>query len=223
MTPFATRTFRGSAADFHARTLDHETAPEVWVFDVERPAIALGSTQQPDVLDAAACAAAGIEIVRRRSGGGVVLLEPGGSVWFDVVVPAAVRDVVGLGDDVGASMVWLGEHISAALGTLGAGAGLDVHRGGMACSSGWCPLVCFAGLGPGEVVLDGVKLVGISQRRTRAASRFQSAVHVAWRPERLVPLLAGSPPPGPLPPVGTLPAAVAAALPAAVAASLASA
>jgi lipoate-protein ligase A len=41
----------------------------------------------------------------------------------------------------------------------------------------WSPLVCFAGLGPGEVSAGGRKLVGISQRRTRAAARFQCAVH----------------------------------------------
>ena len=47
----------------------------------------------------------------------------------------------------------------------------------MACT-GWCPLVCFAGVGPGEVLAGGRKLVGISQRRTRAGARFQCAVHV---------------------------------------------
>ena len=80
---------RGSAAEFHARPLPEPVSPEIWVFDVDRPAVVLGSTQREEVLDAAACAAAGVEVVRRRSGGGVVLLEPGGIVWFDVIVPAA--------------------------------------------------------------------------------------------------------------------------------------
>ena len=60
---------------------------EIWVFDVERPALVLGSTQRPDIVDAEACRRAGVEVVRRRSGGGLVLLEPGNVVWFDVVVP----------------------------------------------------------------------------------------------------------------------------------------
>ena len=89
----------------------------------------------------------------------------------------------------------------------------------MACSD-WCPLVCFAGIGPGEVLLDGVKLVGISQRRSRPGSRFQCAVHTAWRPAALVALLRDDVPAAGLPPVAELPADVAAALPAAVAASL---
>ena len=163
-------TFGGSAAEFHARTIGDDPQPEVWVFEVDRPAIVLGSTQREDVLDVAACAAAGIEVVRRRSGGGVVLVEPGGLVWFDVVVPTRVLHDVGVGDDIGASMVWLGSHIAAVLGD-----DVTVHRGAMACT-GWCPLVCFAGVGPGEVLAGGDKLVGISQRRTRSGARFQCAV-----------------------------------------------
>ena len=66
----------------------------------------------------------------------------------------------------------------------------------------------------------GDKLVGISQRRTRAASRFQCAVHVTWSPAALTPLLADHPPADGLPPVATLPPEVAAALPPAVDAAL---
>jgi lipoate-protein ligase A len=219
VTGFVLSTTRGSAADFHARVLDPDAAPEVWVFEVARPALVVGSRQRPDVVaDVDACAAAGVEVVRRRSGGGAVLLEPGRVVWFDVVVPAAHLHAAGVGDDVGASMAWLGWHVAGALGELGV-AGVDVHRGGMACSA-WCPLVCFAGIGPGEVLLDGVKLVGISQRRSRPGSRFQCAVHTTWRPDALVGLLRDDVPASGLPTVAVLAPDVAAALPAAVAASL---
>jgi lipoate-protein ligase A len=218
VSAFAVRRFRGSAAAFHARVVDDDPVPEVWVFEVERAAIVLGSTQRPKLLDERACAAAGVEVVRRRSGGGVVLLEPGAVVWFDVVAPAGLLRAHGVGDDVGASMVWLGQHVAAALGDLGV-RGVSVHRGAMACSN-WCPLVCFAGLGPGEVERDGVKLVGLSQRRTRAGARFQCAVHERWSPDRLVALLAGELPAGDLPAVATLPTEVARALPEAVAATL---
>jgi hypothetical protein len=40
-------------------------------------------------------------------------------------------------------------------------------------------VVCFAGLGPGEV-LCGEKAVGISQRRVRTAARFQSVALLGW-------------------------------------------
>ena len=219
MTAFVVRSSTGSAAAFHARSLHDDVAPEVWSFAVDRPAVVIGSGQRPDdVVDLAACAAAGVEVVRRRSGGGVVLLEPGSVAWFDVVVPAAHLRAADVGDDVAASMTWLGWHVASALAALGV-EGAEVHRGGMTCSD-WCPLVCFAGIGPGEVLVDGTKLVGISQRRSRPGSRFQCAVHTAWRPAALVALLRADVPVAALPPVAEVPAAVAAALPEAVAAAL---
>ena len=46
--------------------------------------------------------------------------------------------------------------------------------------SRWSEWVCFAGLGPGEVTVGGAKVVGISQRRTRHAARFQCAALLRW-------------------------------------------
>ena len=206
---------RGSASEFHGRPLPDPIRPEVWVFEVERPAVVLGSLQSVDVLDEAACAAAGVEIARRRSGGGVVLLEPGGMVWFDVIVPAPRLHAVGVGDDVRSSMIWLGNLVAAAAGELGI-EGVDVHRGPPVGSRD----ICFAGIGPGEVVLDGRKLVGVSQRRTRAGSRFQCAVHTHWNPAQMVGLLRAPPPVGELPSVGTLEAARAGQLPDVLASTL---
>ncbi len=54
----------------------------------------------------------------------------------------------------------------------------------------WSDRVCFAGVGPGEVLYDGTKLVGVSQRRTRSGARFQCVLLHRWRPERLIGLLA---------------------------------
>ncbi|MGI8983034.1 MAG: hypothetical protein ACR2HM_00630, partial [Acidimicrobiales bacterium] len=51
-------------------------------------------------------------------------------------------------------------------------------------------LVCFAGLGPGEVTLSGAKVVGMAQRRSRAGALFQCAALREWRPERLIDRLA---------------------------------
>jgi hypothetical protein len=62
-----------------------------------------------------------------------------------------------------------------------------VHRGGLVTAP-WSGLVCFAGLGAGEVTLGegGPKVVGVSQRRTRAVARFQCAVLLRWDPARLL-------------------------------------
>jgi lipoate-protein ligase A len=56
--------------------------------------------------------------------------------------------------------------------------------------SRWSPLVCFAGLGPGEVLVDGRKVVGLSQRRTRAGARFHCAALRVWDVHALLDTLA---------------------------------
>jgi len=156
-------------------------------YEVTHPALVLGSAQRDEVVDADACAAAGVEVVRRRSGGGAVLLVPGETLWLDVVVPRA--DPL-WHDDVATAMWWLGEVWCEALMACGVG-GAAVYQGAL-LHTPWSRLVCFDGTGAGEVLVGGHKAVGISQRRTRDWLRLQSTLHLEWRPELLVSLL--SPP-----------------------------
>ena len=151
-------------------------APAVWLLAVDRPTLVLGSTQPDTVLDRDRARARGVEVVRRRSGGGAVLLRPGTVTWLDVFVPAADRL---WSDDVGRAFWWLGETWKLALDSLGVD-GAEWHRGPLVRNR-WSDLVCFAGLGPGEVVIkDGRKAVGMSQRRTRAGALVQCAALHAW-------------------------------------------
>ncbi|MCU1368764.1 MAG: hypothetical protein JWN39_4403 [Ilumatobacteraceae bacterium] len=176
---------RGAAAQFHSRDMPSVIEPAVWWFEVRAPALVLGSAQPASHVDDAECAARGIEVVRRRSGGGAVLLEPGDALWADVLLPAADPRWTG---DVSRSAWWLGEVWQSALGAIGED-GLTVHRGPMVRTE-WSDHVCFAGVGGGEVMRGGAKVVGISQRRTRAGVRFQCALYRHWRPEAHVPLFA---------------------------------
>jgi lipoate-protein ligase A len=159
----------------------------VTVLAAERTALVLGSTQRDDVVDHAAVAAAGVDLARRRSGGGAVLVEPATTVWIDVDLPAG--DPLWT-DDVGRSFSWLGRTWATALGALGLDA--EVNPGGM-CTTSWSRLVCFAGLGPGEVTVGEAKAIGLAQRRTRHGARFQTAVHLAWDPAPILALLALEP------------------------------
>ena len=86
----------------------------------------------------------------------------------------------------------------------------------------WSSLVCFDGLGAGEVLLDGEKLIGISQRRTRFASRLQCCWYSHYDPGALVSLLTpGSRPPlAELQPVATVARSVAYLIPEALLALL---
>jgi lipoate-protein ligase A len=179
---------RGGAGEFHARPLPDPAERALWWFEVERPALVLGSTQQFDVVDAGAASAAGVEVVRRRSGGGAVLVEPDRTVWLDVVLPAG--DPL-WEEDVGGAFHWLGQVWAAALADA-AGLSASVHVGSLVRSE-WSRLVCFAGLGPGEVTVAGRKAVGISQRRTRQAARFQCAAVSRWAPDEIAGLLALDP------------------------------
>lgn len=166
---------RATVAELHAidpfvdRALD---GVEVWRCEPVDAAVVLGSRQSPELVDADACRAAGLSIVRRRSGGGAVLLRPDAIAWIDLVVPHGA-----VPDDIRGSMRWAGERWAAALDGLVDG-DLAVHGGGMVATP-WSELICFAGLGPGEVLLDDRKLVGLSQRRTRHGLRIQGTLHHA--------------------------------------------
>jgi lipoate-protein ligase A len=175
---------RGSAGAFHARALPEVVSRSVEIFEVERSALVLGSTQPRRTVDDDAVAAAGIELVRRRSGGGAVLLVPGESLWVDVVLP---RPDPLWEDDVVRSARWLGRAWADALRAVGIAS--EVHTG-PAQRTRWSPLVCFAALGPGELSADGRKLVGVAQRRERAGARFQCVLHRVWDPAPLLGLLA---------------------------------
>jgi hypothetical protein len=108
-------------------------------------------------------------------------------LWVDVTIPA--------GDprwdhDVGRAFHWLGAAWAEVLETVvAAGRPVRWHDGAMQRTP-WSASVCFAGLGPGEVTVDGRKVVGLSQRRTRDAALFQCCVARRWEPERLLDLLA---------------------------------
>jgi lipoate---protein ligase len=189
---WAVSTQRGTVAELHHRSgLSLERPPpereslerSVTFWRPTGPAIVLGSAQPDSVVSPSA----GVPVVRRRSGGGAVYVAPGEMVWADVVVPAG--DEL-WSDDVGRAGWWVGEAWSSALAGVGiAPESLSVHRGRLVTSR-WSPLACFAGLGPGEVQIDGRKVVGIAQRRSRRGALFQCAALLAWDPWALLSTLA---------------------------------
>ncbi len=133
-------------------------------------AVVLGSAQLDSAVDKEACAAAGVEVVRRRSGGGAVLVDPGSLVWVDLVV--AATDPL-WSADVGRSMWWVGEAWAKALGGAGFG-DLSVWKGPM-LRSAWSSLVCFAGLGPAKSSAAGGASWSASLNAGRGTVLFSSA------------------------------------------------
>jgi lipoate-protein ligase A len=179
----------GDAASLHARWPATESRPDeraVAVCRPEGPAVVLGSTQPVATVDGHRADAAGVAVVRRRSGGGAVLVTPGDPAWIDAWVPA--------GDplwhrDVGRAFDWLGDVWVEALRRVGID-GVAAHRHAPVSCTRWSSLACFGGIGSGEVVTDdGRKVVGLAQRRIRQGAWFHGACIIRWDPRPLVELL----------------------------------
>jgi lipoate-protein ligase A len=124
--------------------------------EVTALAVVLGSSQNANVLGDI-----GSDLVlRRRGGGGVVLLRPG-DLWIDAWIPGNDPRWT---HDVLRQSIAVGEWWRSAIRAV-SGHPVEVHA--RAASAGPAPVVCFAALSPGEVVLDGAKVVGLTQWRVR--------------------------------------------------------
>ena len=180
----------GDASGLHAGWPTVELSPEVptvGVCTVRSRAVVLGSTQPDQVIDPDRATAAGLAVTRRRSGGGAVLVTPDDPAWVDVWVPA---DHPLWRRDVSRAFDWLGDAWVDALGSLGV-TGLAAHRQGFVPCTRWSALVCFGGVGTGEVITDdGRKVVGLAQRRNRQGAWFHGACVLRWDPRPLVDVLA---------------------------------
>ena len=174
-------TCSGSAAVLHHTATPVAPVRTVRRLEVHSPTLVLGSSQADAVVDTEAASRAGLDVARRRSGGGAVLLVPGDHVWIDFWIP---RGDELWHDDIVRAADWVGDTWVRALKKCGV-ADLEVHRGGLEARP-WSELVCFAGLGPGEVMVRRHKYVGVSQRRTREWIRVQTMVHREFRADLTV-------------------------------------
>jgi len=172
----------GDVGAFHHRPLPEQPGRALWLLRPAAPAVVLGAAQADGAVDVALAAAHGVDVVRRRSGGSAVLVAPGQLVWADFVIG---RDDPLWHEDIGRATWWVGECWRRALAGLGIEA--TVHCGAMQHGP-YSDRICFAGLGPGELTVAGRKVVGLSQRRTRGAARFQSALLLRWEPALLAAL-----------------------------------
>jgi lipoate-protein ligase A len=150
---------------------------------VAAPVLVAGRGVRPAEINDAACRAAGIAVLHRRSGGGPVLWDAG-LVSCDVVLPPGHP----LADrDVTRAYAWLGEAVAAALGGLGVPATaipLAAARAAQARSdptSRTAARACFGGVSPFEVLdAEGRKLVGLAQARRAAGTIFQCGIALSF-------------------------------------------
>ena len=160
---------QASTVEFHQLELTGPAA--IWLPQPSpEPVLVLGSSQDPGHYTTSST------VTRRRSGGGAVLVAEEHLSWFDVWLPSSDPRHV---NDVSRSFDWLGQSLCESLADFGYDA--RSHQGTMVHGP-WSPIICFAGLGPGEITINGRKVVGISQRRNRAGARFQVALLRQWKP-----------------------------------------
>jgi len=172
--------------------LEQTGAPALRWYRILPSALLLGSAQQLDEIDLAACAARGVYAHRRRSGGGAVLSDDS-LLLLDLALPRAhplYRD------DVTESYRWIGAVWAAALHEMG----LDAHpipvaaaRADTAVLDPLIRRVCFGGRSPYETLAGERKVVGLAQVRRRMGALYQAGVYLRWSPERSAGLIAAAP------------------------------
>lgn len=178
----------GPAQELHDRPVPAGVEPQIWVQQVSRPTLVMGSTQKIALIKTAEAARAGFDLCRRRSGGGLVVIEPDRSLWVDVILPVSHPLWQ---DDVGRAFLWVGHAWSKALAATGH-SDLRVHEG-PPTNAELGKILCFGSTGHGEVSVDHSKVVGLSQRRTRHAARFQAIAVMGFDHRRLAPLIRTDP------------------------------
>jgi len=182
------------------------TARVAVVRRVGAPTVVLGSRQRPGPEMARRAEAGGIVLVGRRSGGSAVALEPTGTLWVDLWLPAG--DPLWL-HDVSKAALWVGSWWERAfrLGGLGRpdapaprgaaerravpgpAAELQVHTGAMEAGT-LADVICFSSAAPGELFAGRRKVVGIAQWRCRSGALFQCVAYRRWDPGLLAAVLA---------------------------------
>jgi lipoate-protein ligase A len=125
-------------------------------------AVSLGRSQRRDIkLDERRCISEGVDVVVRPSGGRAVL--HGDDLTYAAVFPA--DGILGAGG-IAATYKRLAAVLIRALAVLGVRADLArSHGAGGAAAS----LPCFTAPARDEILVDGRKLIGSAQRRTKSA------------------------------------------------------
>ena len=133
---------------------------------IDAPTLVLGSRQDATLVNDSSS----IHLAQRRGGGGAVYLDSECVVWIDVWLPEA--DPCHRAD-VRSAMVLVGDVFLEALESLGvSGASvLDTTHHVVPTE------ICFAGTGPGEVMVGSNKLVGLTAWRGREGALFQAALY----------------------------------------------
>lgn len=160
--------------------------PAVRVWRYTRPAVVLGRAQRPDAAMVERARRAGVDLVERPTGGGAVLAGP----WLLGATLAVAPDDARVTPGIPASYAW----IAAAHARWLAAAGVPAEVTRAIVDPGELRWACYAGLGHGELVLEGRKLVGLAQARRRPGVAFVAGTLLAPPPWEILCDVLGRPP-----------------------------
>jgi lipoate-protein ligase A len=174
--------------------LEAGAGPTLRWYQTAAPALVLGRSQRVERADQEAARASGTPIYCRTSGGGAVLIDEN-ALSLDLALPAAhplaLRDVT-------LSYRPFGEVWADALHRLGIAEARALPTEEARAQMPLLPddplrLACYGTLSPWEVVVDGRKVVGLSQVRRRPGAIHAMGLHLRWEPSGLAHLLALAP------------------------------
>jgi lipoate-protein ligase A len=127
------------------------------------PAFSLGRFQKPEeVLDLERCAGAGIPVVRRVTGGGCIFHAE--ELTYSIIcTPGQISDIIGVKE----SFRRLCGFLLLAYRKIGLSPAFAIDAPQRPVSLGERTPLCFAGTEEYDILVDGRKLGGNAQRRTR--------------------------------------------------------
>jgi lipoate-protein ligase A len=157
--------------------------PTLRLYTWSPPCVSLGHMQRAeDLLDADACRALGVDVVRRPTGGRAILH------WEEITYAVvASTDDARFGSDLAGSHAVLGACLAAGLQRLGVPARLS--RPALDPERRLLRQPCFASPGRAELLVEGRKLLGSAQRRTSRAFLQHGSLLVGPAHLRLVEVL----------------------------------
>jgi lipoate-protein ligase A len=172
--------------------------PTLYWSMADPPALVLGFSQKPDIINPQALATLNIPIYHRRAGGTAVLTGPN-LLSLDIILPPEHPLVL---PDVIESYRWFGEAWVATLAQLGIQARTvppdEAHEQRTllkrdAERESILQRACYATLSPYEVVIGQRKIVGLDMRRRRIGTLLQAGLLLHWETITLAQLLGHNP------------------------------
>ena len=155
--------------------------PTLRLYDWSQPAFSFGYFQKISTeIDVKRCEAHGVELVRRMTGGGIVV--HGWDVTYSIVIPHGNGVIPG---DISASFCWIANRLLNGLHRIGVPATLQGSKF-QALEVG--PNTCLANPAMHDVMLDGKKIAGVSQRRNRVGAVYQGYIALNMPPAEILSL-----------------------------------